>query len=187
MSETPRDSLLNSTFTVLSVGFVLTLAVTTTIVVWPLIGPAGSAPAQAAPKPAYNAGEGIDVPAAWYQEAPHTLVLFAQAACGACQSAAPYLQTLRSHLEGRATLVVATPGAQRDAEVEYAARIGVSDHAVYPAGPGLRVRVTPTLVLVNRKGDILGAWEGVGPEAKQQELTKAIDAALARATAAATQ
>jgi thioredoxin-like negative regulator of GroEL len=39
---------------------------------------------------------------------------------------------------------------------------------------GLRVRATPTLVLVNAQGQVLAAWEGVGPEKQQQQIAKTI-------------
>ena len=47
---------------------------------------------------------------------------------------------------------------------------------MFPAG--LRVRATPTLVLVNREGTILHAWEGVGPD------RQAADRSRPRSTAA---
>jgi hypothetical protein len=39
------------------------------------------------------------------------------------------------------------------------------------------VRATPTILLVNRQGRILNAWEGVGKEDRQAAIFKAVDAA----------
>ena len=129
------------------------------VVFWPRIGPTlGFTPAK--PPAAYVAGDHIDVPAAWYANSPRTLVVFARAACGACQNAQPFLKTLAAAVTahgGRVTIAGHRDSPADDAA--FAKTLGVTDDAfvVFPAG--LRVRVTPTLVLVNREGVILHAWE----------------------------
>jgi thioredoxin-related protein len=44
------------------------------------------------------------------------------------------------------------------------------------ATPGLRVRATPTLVLVDRQGRIVDAWEGAGKIDTRLAIRAAIDA-----------
>jgi hypothetical protein len=105
-------------------------------------------------------------------------VLIAQSACGACQKAEPYFRTLVTHLDGRARVVMASPGPRPDVELAYARRIGIREDAFFTAPPGLRARLTPTLVVVNRSGRIVGAWEGVGPAERHAALTRAIDEAM---------
>jgi hypothetical protein len=134
-----------------------------------------------APKPpeaAYRVGDMVDVPAAWYASTPYTFVLFGQSTCGACQRAQPYLKALVAHLEGRAAVVLASPGGNRDAELRYAEAIGLDGRALVEATRTLRTRVTPTLLVLNQSGRVLGAWEGVGPEEKHEALTRAIDRAI---------
>jgi thioredoxin-related protein len=43
---------------------------------------------------------------------------------------------------------------------------------------GLRAPATPTLVLVDRTGAILDAWEGAGPPERQAAIVKAVEAVL---------
>lgn len=128
-----------------------------------------------APAPAYQAGDLIDTPAAWHDASPYTLMIFAQASCGACQAAKPYLNDLVAHLDGRATAILATPGREAAWDTQYGTELGVSDDRRYVVPPGLRVRATPTLVVVDQRGEILGAWEGVGPPDEHPALTAAID------------
>jgi hypothetical protein len=171
------DTLLRRATTVISAVLVTAMASTALAVAWPRLASAmGAKPAP--PPPAYRAGDTIDVPAEWYAGSRRTLVLFGQASCGACQDATPYLEQLVSHLRGRAAVVVVSPGPTLDQDQTWAAAIGVESSAVFPVPHRLRVRVTPTLVVVDAKGKILGAWEGVGPAGKQAPLTAAIDRAL---------
>jgi hypothetical protein len=150
------------------------------VVFWPrLAGALGVASATAPPPPAYAAGDRVDIPDAWFSNKPKTLVVFARAACGACQTAQPFLETLAASVLAKGGGV--TIAGHRDSpadDASFARTLGVPDAAfvVFPAG--LRVRVTPTLILVNREGTILHAWEGVGPDEKQRAIAAAIDAAF---------
>lgn len=171
------DLLIRRTATTASLVLAVVVLGTTAAIAWPrLAGAIGSAPA--APAPAYAVGTTVDVPAAWYAGAPRTLVLVAQASCGACQQAAPYLRELLARLDGRAAVVMATPGLMPEYDFEYAESIGLDANAVRVMPKGTRARVTPTLVVVNQRGEVLGSWEGVGPEAQHVALTRAIEAAI---------
>ena len=107
-------------------------------------------------------------------------MLFGQSTCGACQRAQPYLQELIAHLNGRASVVLASPGVNRDAELRYARSLGLEDRSLVEATRALKAKVTPTLLVVNQSGKVLGAWEGVGPDDKHEALTRAIDRAIGR-------
>jgi thioredoxin-related protein len=67
------------------------------------------------------------------------------------------------------------PGADRD-DRQFARSLGVADDRIVVVTAGLKVRATPTIVLVNRQGRILGAWEGVGTETQQATILKTVDA-----------
>ena len=177
--QNKTDAWLNRVATVMSALLVAVLAGTLLVIMWPRIAAAtGSRPAP--PPPAYAAGDVIDVPAEWYRGSARTLVLFGQASCGACQDAKPFLQQLVTALQPRAAVVVASPGKGMTDDTAWAAEIGVPDTAVHAVPRRLRVRVTPTLVLVNARGEILGAWEGVGPADQHADLAQAIQQALGR-------
>ena len=171
------DIILRRVATVTSALLVMVLAGTALTIAWPRIASAtGTRPSP--PPPAYQTGQTIDVPVEWYASAPRTLVLFGQASCGACQDATPYLQQLVAHLRDRAAVVVGSPGNAFEDDAAWAMGFGIGRVSVHPVPGRLRVKVTPTLVVVDRQGQILGAWEGVGPADKHGGLTAAIDKAL---------
>jgi len=156
---------------------VLVLGATVVAVAWPRI--THTLGVKPAPREvAYRTGQVIDVPADWYHSSPYTVVLFARSSCGACQNAQPFFKQLVGGLKGRATVVLAGGEEERDADAQFGRAIGLKDPAIRVAPAGLKVRATPTLVLINQRGEILGAWEGVGPPEQQTTIAKAIDRAL---------
>lgn len=156
-----------------SVLFVVALAATVTAVAWPRVAHAlGIKPAPV--PPAYSAGDKIDVPADWYDDADRTLVVFARASCGACQTAQPFLKALFEVVRPSGGVILSGSGREQVADAEYGRALGLPEVALKTTPAGLRVRATPTLVWVDRTGKILAAWEGVGPETKQAEIRAAI-------------
>ena len=149
------------------------IAVTLGYIGWPRVAAAfGSKPAPR--PPAYAAGETVDVPAAWYSDADTTLILFARADCGACQKAKPFLTKIVGLMNTRGAAYMAHKAAKDVEDVQFATSLGIkSDHLmVVPAGA--KVQATPTVLLVNRQGKIVGAWEGVGDQAKETAILAAI-------------
>lgn len=168
------DRLVNKLSVTASLVLAVTLCASLGVVAWPRVaGAIGLQPAR--PAPAYAAGDRIDVPAAWYQTAPRTLVLFARASCGACQTAQPFLKELvGSVVESGDAVVLVGHAGSREEDAVFAKSLGVGDAAILSAPDDIRVRVTPTLVLVDKTGTILHAWEGVGPPDKQKLIAAAI-------------
>ena len=147
---------------------------------WPRVAAAiGIKPTPPPPAPpAYEAGQQIDVPAAWYSSTPRTLVLFARASCAACEKAHPFLKSLVADLSGRAGAVMVHPSVSEHEDRSYAQSLGIPDANVHIVTANLRVRATPTLVLVNQQGAILAAWEGAGSPERQAEIKSTIEKAL---------
>jgi hypothetical protein len=161
-----------------SVLLLVVFAGTLGLLLWPrLTGALGVTPAPAAP--AYRAGAVIDTPAEWYQAAPYTLLLFARASCSACQTAQPFFKRLIDNIGETVRVVLVTSAGEADEDAQYARGLGLQSQSIRTAIPGLSVRVTPTLVLVDRHGTILNAWEGVGPVDKQTEIADALTTRLA--------
>ena len=160
-----------------TLGLVLMVAATAVYIGWPRVANAlGLKPPP--PPPAYTSGQKIDVPTSWYDSSPKTLIIFGRASCVACEKAQPFLKGLVTRLNGRAAAVLAhPPGADAD-DTAFAKSLGITNDRIVVSVPGLRVRATPTLVLVNKNGTVLEAWEGAGPPEKQSSIVKAIDAAL---------
>ncbi len=172
------DRLINKLSVTASLVLAVTLCASLGVVAWPRVASAlGLEPAR--PAPAYSAGDRIDVPAAWYETAPRTLVLFARASCGACQTAQPFLKELVGAVveSGDAVVLVGHAGS-REEDAVFAKSLGVGDAGIQSAPAGVRVRVTPTLVLVDKSGTVLNAWEGVGPPDKQKLIAAATAAAV---------
>ncbi|HUL74442.1 MAG TPA: hypothetical protein VLT86_15145 [Vicinamibacterales bacterium] len=173
MTPQDTDRFVGRTAAITNAGLVLILLVTAMTVAWPRVTSALGM----RPKPvelAYRAGQTIDTPADWYQASPYTLVVFARASCGACQQAEPFLKRLVTELSAKSAIVLGATGKEPDEELGYGRAIGLDDAAVKVVPAGLRVRATPTLVLVDRQGQILASWEGVGPETKQMQIVKTI-------------
>ena len=176
------DRLLRKLSVAASVSLALMLAATLVYIAWPRVaGALGTSDAPAPAPPIYAAGETIDTPAAWYNTAAHTLILFARKSCVACDKAQPFIKTLVASVHGRAAVVMAHPDGAASSEAEdrdYAKSVGIAESATFVTPAGLKVRATPTLVLVDRQGRVLHAWEGVGKADKQAQITEAIGAAL---------
>jgi hypothetical protein len=163
-----------------SIGFALMLGATVAYITWPMVaGALGTRPAPPPPvPPAYASGEMVDVPVEWYSDAAHTLLIFARQSCAACDKARPFLADLISRVDQRAGVVMAFPtGAEQD-DRAFARSIGVKPDRAYPTPAGLRVRATPTLVLIDRSGRIVDAWEGVGDAERQRAIADAVASAL---------
>ena len=107
-----------------------------------------------------------------------TLVLFAQSSCGACQKAEPFFKDLFADLKGKASVVLTSHGPERADELAYGHALGLDDEAIKETPKGLRVKATPTLVLVDRDGKILDTWEGVGPASQQKQIREKILSAI---------
>ena len=170
------DQLIRRASVAVSAGLALMVVATAGYIVWPQIasklgvrtGPA------AAPAP-YVAGQQVDVPAAWYADAPQTLIVFARASCAACEKAQPFLKEIVGHMSGHGTAVMAHPVGPPEDDKKFANSLGIADDHVMVTTAGLRVRATPTIVLVDRQGRIVDAWEGAGKIDTRLAIRAAID------------
>jgi hypothetical protein len=174
---TRLDRLIRNASIAVTAGLVLAVAATASYIAFPSV--ANATGAQPAPRPvAYAVGDPIDVPAGWYEGATRTLIVFARASCAACDSAKPFLTELVADASKAGRAVMAHPPGEDAADRAYARDLGVADADIRVVTPGLRVRATPTLVLVDARGTILQAWEGVGPAENHPAIAAALAAAL---------
>jgi peroxiredoxin len=77
-----------------------------------------------------------------------------------------------------AAAVMAHPPGAPDEDAQFARSLGISDDHIVVVGNTLRVKSTPTIVLVDQRGTILHAWEGVGPAENQAKIAGAVKASL---------
>ncbi len=176
-SSSDVNGLVNKLTTWTNVVLLAVLALTIGLVLYPSIAGAVATPP---PPAAYEVGGTIDTPADWHNGSAFTLILFAQASCGACQRAQPFLKQVVEECNDRAPIVLVSPGVDRAAEVRFGESLGLSDGMIQRAPAGIRARVTPTLVLVDRTGTVLHVWEGVPPE-RQQAILQSVQSATAPA------
>lgn len=179
--DSELNKLIGGLTTWTNVVLLVALALTIGLVVYPTLTGAGAETPAPPPPPAYEVGSVIDTPGDWHVGTPFTLVLFAQASCGACQRARPFLAEVVAEFSGRIPVVFVSPGADDGQEAAFAGTLGLEPSAVRRAPAGLRARVTPTLVLVNREGTILHVWEGL-PPANQPAILEAVKTAVRQAS-----
>ena len=162
-----------------SLGLAVMLTTTVVYIGWPRVTSAlGMKPAPARPAPAaYVAGQQIDVPAAWYAGAPQTLIVFARASCTACERAQPFLKTLVGRMQGRGGAMMAHPAGSEQDDRNFARSLGIDADRVMITPAGLRVKATPTIVIVNAHGTIVQAWEGAARTEVQAEMLKTVELA----------
>jgi len=182
-SDRPRagsagtDRLVRGASVAARAGLTLMLAATLVFIGWPRVSSYFGAKPIGAP-PVYAAGDRVDVPAAWYAQAPHTLIVFARASCSACERAQPFLKSVVAKMDGKGSAVMAHPDGAPADDQKFARSLGVTDDHIFLTMPGLRVRATPTMVLVDRQGKVIGAWEGAGKPERQAAILKAVDEAI---------
>lgn len=141
----------------------LTCAVVTSLTIAALAKPRierrlGLVPAEGR---SYRPNDLIDLPASLFSGADRTVLIFARSGCGACRRAKPDLQALVTGLRARQVPVsVVTSTAFRKEELDFAAEIGVdADHVYLTDLTKLRLKVVPSVLVVDRRGRVLLARE----------------------------
>jgi len=123
---------------------------------------------------AYAAAQHVDLPSDVYDSSPYTLILFARSTCPACQRSSLLFKQLvaEANTVGVASrLVSGVPVAAE--EMAYARGLGLTQEEVVGVDlQKLRVRLVPTIVLVDRRGEIHYAWEGAVPVGQQADLLR---------------
>ena len=72
---------------------------------------------------------------------------------------------------------MAHPAATQVEDAAFAKGLGIAADHVGDVTPGSKVQATPTVLLINRQGTIIGAWEGVGKIESQTAILAAINSA----------
>ncbi len=128
---------------------------------------------------AYSVGQRIDVPPTAYASSPYTLLIFGRGTCAASRQAAPFLQSLANETRrlGIAPRLVSEDAHAAGADV-FVASLGLQPSEVLRVNVStLRVRVVPTVVVVDRFGRILYVREGVVPASATVPVLDAVRAA----------
>jgi hypothetical protein len=132
---------------------------------------------------AYAVGDRIDLPDRLYAGSDYTAVLFARASCAVCQQGRRLFAAMLADLRRRegVRVVLVTGTTDRDEDRAYAMDLGLRDHEHESVDLGvLHLRRVPTLVIVNRHGTVIGAWEGMPMAAEQSAFESAVRSAIPR-------
>ncbi|MEO8480982.1 MAG: hypothetical protein ABI634_02160 [Acidobacteriota bacterium] len=113
-------------------------------------------------RPAYAVGDVIDIPAGLRDQADRTLVVFASGTCGASLRSAGVLRRVASDLRRvHGQFVVITPKDQRADQQKLAESYGLEPSEVTALDlRQLRLKYVPTVVVVDRAGNVRYVREG---------------------------
>jgi hypothetical protein len=128
-----------------------------------------------APEP-YAVNQVVDVPSTIYDSSSYTLLIFARSTCDVCQRSAKFLSRLADQAAGAGAEVRLVSGAPVvESELAFARALGLSDAQVAPVDlKTVRVRRVPTIVLVDRRGEIHYAREGAVSASDQEDVIKTL-------------
>jgi len=127
--------------------------------------------------PSYGIGTHVDVPSALYQHTPLTLLLFVRSDCPACQAAKDPAARVAARLRrGAIPTWVIAGGQQPEGESEYVRALALDANQLVTLDlMKLRVRVVPTFVLVNSRGEVKYTKEGAPSATDEEALIRAAD------------
>ena len=131
-----------------------------------------------APAPAPNeivAGTTVSVPNFDWSRSNRTLMLVLQKDCRYCTESAAFYRTLVSTAPGKATRLLAVLPQEESVAREYLKSLDVQIGEVRQSSlRSLRVRGTPTLILVDSSGKVIKSWIGKLPDAVEKEVLSSL-------------
>lgn len=106
-----------------------------------------------------------------FKSSPHTLIIALNSKCGYCSASIPFYNRITESLRDSAVRTVAVfPNQDKDAQ-QYVGEKGFKiDSVVTGDFHALKIRSTPTLILVDNSGKILDFWIGRLNNDKEQEV-----------------
>lgn len=116
---------------------------------------------------AYKIGERVDLPPAQIVPAKFTVIVFARSTCGACQASKPTLAKVVDLAKDRphvAVELLAVAGLAQS-ELLLADTLGIprTNVRAYDKIESIKLKVVPTVMVVNEAGTILYAYQGAPP------------------------
>jgi hypothetical protein len=123
--------------------------------------------------PSYPVGTTLDIAPSVFASAPHTVIFFSSVNCGACDRSRHVFSEIVEDVRGTSGLDVRLvhPETFPEDQRAFATTIGLRDGEVaVTAFDTLRLRHIPTTVVVDRRGAVLYAHEGVLSEADRVDI-----------------
>ena len=150
---------------------------------WPegptILVPPGARTSPPPPPSMYQPGEKIEFPGVDFAQSSRTVVLVVRKGCRFCDESMPFYQRLGSNaaVSSRSRIVIVAPDDEATTKEELA-KYGVRvDQVVQLALSRLKVRGTPTAVVVNRSGVVERVFTGKLEEDREQQLVAALSSA----------
>ena len=118
----------------------------------------------------YSPGDRLELPSELRLESDRSVLIFARSSCGGCQRAKGFLGFLVATVQASnsSDILIFSQGQDRDREAAYARAVGLPAESAREVPAGLRTRVVPTLLVVDRTGLVLLVREGL-PEAPYEQ------------------
>lgn len=110
-----------------------------------------------------------------WSERSKTLILALQTSCHYCNESAPFYKRLISSVEGKNVKLIAVLETNVQESQAHLNKLGLGSLDVRTASfDSIHVEGTPTLILVDDKGEIIGSWFGKLPPEKEAEVIRRI-------------
>lgn len=120
-------------------------------------------------------GTTISIPNVDISKKHQTLILALKKGCKYCTESATFYQRLFKEIEerGKTQLVIVSPNEQQDAK-SYLAGLGLNPSLIVQVSlNSIQVKGTPTLLLVDNKGNLTSQWVGkLSPNSEAEVLAK---------------
>ena len=102
-----------------------------------------------------------------------TLLLVLQKNCPGCSNSMPFYKTLVEKSKGKEIQLVAVLPDSREEGIQYLKENGVEIREIRQVRRDElnEVSVTPTLILIDERGEVLISWTGKLPSEKEKEVT----------------
>ena len=125
----------------------------------------------AQPSKAIASGTKVSLPGVEWERNGKTLVLALQKGCHFCSESAPFYQRLVQAAAAKGVKLVAVLPQPQAESREYLEGLAVPVADIRQATLGsLSVKGTPTLILVNDKGEVAASWVGKLPSDKESDV-----------------
>lgn len=116
-------------------------------------------------------GSQMNAPDVNWSQQPKTLVLALQAGCRFCSESAPFYKRVIETVRNKNVKLVAAFPAEIEESAKYLKELGLTNIEVKRSSlSSLQVSGTPTLILINSKGEITDYWVGKLPPDKETEV-----------------
>lgn len=100
-----------------------------------------------------------------------TLLVFLQKSCPVCTESMPFYKNMVEKSKEKGTKIVAVLPSSREESLKYLKENGVDIQEIKQFQPNtVDVSRTPTLILVNAKGEVENSWIGKLPSEKEAEV-----------------